>query len=60
MSTMLRILTNPKVKSLHSDSCKIVVLILEKFSLNSQYEFFNLIIELILTLEGNLTNQIIP
>ncbi|CAF0994244.1 unnamed protein product, partial [Brachionus calyciflorus] len=51
MSRMLLILSNPDIKSLHSYSCKIIILILETFSLQSQYDFFLLISELILTLD---------
>lgn len=51
MSKMLMILSNPDIRSLHSYSCKIIILILETFSGNNQLEFFALVAELIQTLE---------
>lgn len=49
---MLRILSNPQIESLHSDSIRIIILILETFSSKNQYDFLGLITELILTLQG--------
>ncbi len=49
---MLRILANPEVKSLHSHSIRLVVLILETFCTNSPYNFLDIITELINSLHG--------
>ena len=57
VSRMLLILANPDIKSLHVNSCKIIILILETYNINSKFEFFKLISELIFTLEGELIIQ---
>jgi hypothetical protein len=54
MIKMLRILSNPKIKSFHSESLKIIVAILEMFSIQDPFDFLCLITEIILTLEGNI------
>ncbi len=52
MSRLFRFLSNPDTKLLHSKCRKIVILILESFSIDSHLDFFNLTCELILALEG--------
>jgi hypothetical protein len=52
MSRLFRFLSNPDTKALHSKCRKIVILILETFSVNSHCDFLNLTFELILALEG--------
>lgn len=52
ISRMLRILLNPDIKSLHSNSTKIIILILETFSVSNHFDFFSLVSEIILSLEG--------
>ena len=54
ISRMLRILLNPDIKSLHSNSTKIIILILETFSVSNHFDFFSLVSEIILSLEGRL------
>lgn len=54
MIKMLRILSNPKIKSFHTESIKIIVAILETFSIQDPFDFLCLITEIILTLEGNI------
>lgn len=56
MSRLFRFLSNPDTKLLHSKCRKIVILILETFSIDSHFDFFNLTFELILALEGNNSN----
>ena len=52
ISRMLRILLNPEIKSLHSNSTKIIILMLETFSVSNHFDFFSLVSEIILSLEG--------
>ena len=59
MSRMLRILSNPHIKLLHPNGCKIVIIILETFGAHSSLEFYNLIVELILALEGKCLHSLI-
>jgi hypothetical protein len=54
MSRMLYILSSPEIKTLHAKSCKLIVLILETFNLNSKFDFYCLVTELIHTLDGKL------
>lgn len=54
MTRMLRILANPKTKSLHSNSTKIIILILKTFSNKNPFDFLSIITEIILSLEGML------
>lgn len=52
INKMVRILSNASIKSLHDDSSKTIILILESLSMHSPVEFLDLVTEFIWALEG--------
>jgi len=49
---MVRILSNASIKSLHDDSSKTIILILESLSMHSPVEFLDFVSEFVWALEG--------
>lgn len=52
INRMLMILSNPEIRSLHTNSLQILEILSETFFQHNEFSFVKLVIELVLTLQG--------